>query len=89
MIQIELEKFPMFKSCLEFTQQLIRDESVYVFPGSPCFNFPGLLIFYSKINPLFKDNFLGFFRIVLTVTPQMINESVERIRGFCDRHLSK
>lgn len=42
MIKIELEKFPMFKSCLEFTQQLIREESVHVFPGHPCFNFPGL-----------------------------------------------
>ncbi|KAG5684608.1 hypothetical protein PVAND_013833 [Polypedilum vanderplanki] len=41
MIKIELEKFPKFKTCLEFTQQLIREQSVATFPGYPCFNFPG------------------------------------------------
>lgn len=38
---IEMEKFPEFKNCLEFTEGLIAEESVLVFPGSPCFNFPG------------------------------------------------
>jgi tyrosine aminotransferase len=41
MICIELDKFPEFNDCLEFTQQLIREESVHVFPGSPCFNYGG------------------------------------------------
>lgn len=41
MTQIDLEKFPKFDSCLEFTQQLIREESCHVFPGFPCFNYPG------------------------------------------------
>ncbi|KAL7027263.1 hypothetical protein ACKWTF_005384 [Chironomus riparius] len=43
MIQIELDKFPEFQSCLEFTQQLIREQSVLVFPGHPCFNYPGFM----------------------------------------------
>ncbi|CRK96860.1 CLUMA_CG009926, isoform A [Clunio marinus] len=41
MIRIDLEKFPKFSSCLEFTETLIREESVLTFPGVPCFNFPG------------------------------------------------
>jgi tyrosine aminotransferase len=41
MIKIELEKFPKSKTCLEFTQQLIREQSVATFSGYPCFNFPG------------------------------------------------
>lgn len=43
MIGIELDKFPEFKTCLEFTQQLIREQSVLVFPGDPCFNYPGYM----------------------------------------------
>jgi tyrosine aminotransferase len=41
MIQIELEKFPEFSSCLEFTEALISEESIQVFPGFPCFDFAG------------------------------------------------
>lgn len=41
MIKIELEKFPEFSTCLEFTEALITEQSVLVFPGQPCFNFPG------------------------------------------------
>lgn len=41
MIKIELEKFPEFSSCLEFSQGLIREQSVLLFPGFPCFNYPG------------------------------------------------
>lgn len=41
MIKVELEKFPEFKTCLEFTEGLIREQSVLLFPGVPCFNFPG------------------------------------------------
>lgn len=44
MVQVDIEKFPEFENCLEFTQHLIREESCHVFPGQPCFNFPGNLI---------------------------------------------
>lgn len=43
MIGIELNKFPEFSSCLEFTQNLIREQSVPTFPGDPCFFFPGYM----------------------------------------------
>lgn len=43
MAKIELEKFPKFSTCLEFTQQLIREQSVATFSGFPCFNFPGFM----------------------------------------------
>lgn len=43
MIKIELDKFPKYSSCLEFTEGLIREQSVLVFPGFPCFNFPGFM----------------------------------------------
>jgi tyrosine aminotransferase len=43
MIKIELEKFPDFATCLEFSEGLIREQSVLLFPGSPCFNFPGFM----------------------------------------------
>lgn len=43
MIGIDLDKFPEFNTCLEFTQQLIREQSVLVFPGDPCFNYPGFM----------------------------------------------
>jgi tyrosine aminotransferase len=41
MIKIQLEKFPDFSSCREFTEGLIQEQSVLLFPGSPCFNFEG------------------------------------------------
>lgn len=41
MIGIELEKFPGITSCFEFSQKLLNEQSVGVFPGSPCFSFPG------------------------------------------------
>jgi tyrosine aminotransferase len=43
MIRIDLDKFPEFETCFEFTQQLTREQSVLVFPGYPCFNFPGFM----------------------------------------------
>ncbi|CAG9802486.1 unnamed protein product [Chironomus riparius] len=41
MVKIELEKFPNIKNCLEFSKILLSEQSVSVFPGFPCFNFPG------------------------------------------------
>lgn len=41
MIRIDLKSFPEFSSCLDFTQGLIREQSVLTFPGYPCFEFPG------------------------------------------------
>lgn len=41
MIRIELDKFPKFSSCLDFTEALTKEQSVLTFPGFPCFNFPG------------------------------------------------
>lgn len=43
MIKIELDKFSEYSSCLEFTEGLIREQSVLIFPGFPCFNFPGFM----------------------------------------------
>lgn len=43
MIKVELEKFPEYSSCLEFSEALIREESVLLFPGVPCFHFPGFI----------------------------------------------
>lgn len=43
MIQIDLEKFPGFSSCQAFTEGLIAEQSVLLFPSSPCFNFPGFM----------------------------------------------
>lgn len=40
MIGIDLEKFPKFTSCLEFTQFLTKEQSVQTFPGFPCFFYP-------------------------------------------------
>ncbi|XP_070504600.1 tyrosine aminotransferase-like isoform X1 [Chironomus tepperi] len=41
MAKIELDKFPEIDTCLAFTQRLFHEQSVGVFPGFPCFNFPG------------------------------------------------
>lgn len=43
MIKIALERFPKFSSCLEFSEGLIAEQSVLLFPGYPSFNFPGFL----------------------------------------------
>lgn len=57
MIQIELDKFPEFESCLEFTQQLIREQSVLVFPGYPCFNYPGFMrIVLTVTDDMIKES---------------------------------
>ncbi|CAO1379127.1 unnamed protein product [Diamesa tonsa] len=43
MIGIDFKRFPQFSSCLEFTQAIIREQSVLTFPGAPCFDFPGFM----------------------------------------------
>lgn len=40
MIRIDLEVFPKFSSCLEFTNELTKEQSVLTFPGDPCFFYP-------------------------------------------------
>jgi tyrosine aminotransferase len=41
MTMIDLGKFPSVTSCREWTEKLIEEQSVLLFPGSPCFNFAG------------------------------------------------
>lgn len=41
MVGIELNHFPKFSTCLEFTQGLTAEQSVETFPGYPCFFFKG------------------------------------------------
>lgn len=43
MIGIELDKFPEFSSCLEFTQNLTREQSLQTIPGDPCLFYPGFI----------------------------------------------
>ena len=43
MTKIDLENFPEFKTCLEFSESLKKEQSVLLFPGAPCFNFPGFI----------------------------------------------
>ena len=42
MIGIEFDKFPKFKTCLEFMRGLAMEQSVFVFPGEVFF-FPGFI----------------------------------------------
>lgn len=39
MTLIDLKRFPCFVTCREWTEKLIEEESVLVFPGEPCFNY--------------------------------------------------
>lgn len=71
MTKIELERFPEFANCFEFTEALITEQSVLLFPGQPCFNF------------------LGFFRIVLTVPEELTIEACKRIQQFCEKHIKQ
>lgn len=48
MIGINLEHFPQFSSCLEFTEGLTVEQSVLTFPG-PCFNLPGYFRFVLTV----------------------------------------
>lgn len=48
MIGINLEHFPEFSSCLEFTESLTVEQSVLAFPG-PCFDFPGYFRFVLTV----------------------------------------
>lgn len=43
MVSIDLDKFPKFDSCLQFAQELIREQSVQTLPGYPCFYFANYL----------------------------------------------
>lgn len=43
MIEILLERFPEFSSCMEFTDGLIKEQSVLLYPSGPCFNYPGFM----------------------------------------------
>jgi tyrosine aminotransferase len=40
MIGVDIGKFPKYSTCLEFTQGLIKEQSVQTFPGFPCFFYP-------------------------------------------------
>lgn len=66
MIGIDLDHFPKYSTCLEFTQGLTKEQSVQTFPGFPCFFFA------------------SYFRIVLTVPGDLIEEACKRIKEFCE-----
>jgi tyrosine aminotransferase len=42
-IVLDLHKFPKIDTCLQFSQQLLKEQNVATFPGNPCFNFPGFI----------------------------------------------
>lgn len=48
MTKIELNNFPEISSCLEFVENLAKEQSVLAFPG-PCFDFPGYFRFVLTI----------------------------------------
>lgn len=48
MTKIELKRFPHFASCLEFVENLAKEQAVLAFPG-PCFDFPGYFRFVLTI----------------------------------------
>ena len=43
MIGLDLKNFPNISSCLEFTRKLTSEQSIMIFPGIPCLEFPGFL----------------------------------------------
>lgn len=48
MTKIELKNFPEFSNCVEFVENLAKEQSVLAFPG-PCFDFPGYFRFVLTI----------------------------------------
>ena len=42
MVKMDMERFPQFKSDLDFIEKLVSEESVYCLPGK-CFNYPGYM----------------------------------------------
>ena len=68
MIGIDTSRFPFGLNDMNFTEDLVREQSVFCLPGS-CFHYP------------------NYFRIVLTVPPEMIEEACLRINEFCRNKL--
>ncbi|XP_063719814.1 tyrosine aminotransferase-like [Symsagittifera roscoffensis] len=64
MVGIDTSKFGKDMNDLTFTQDLVKEQSVFCLPGS-CFHYP------------------NYFRIVLTVPPEMMEEACVRIDEFC------
>ena len=79
MVGISLEKFPEFKSCLEFTQGLIKEQSVETFPGFPCFFYPS----YFRIVLTVPEN-------LITESCKRIKEFCEiHFKSINEKHLLK
>jgi len=50
MVKVDMERFPQFKTDLDFIEKLVSEESVYCMPGK-CFNYPGYMRLVLTLPP--------------------------------------
>lgn len=67
MVGIDMPNFPDLESDVEFTQNMVTEQSVFCLPAA-CFQYP------------------GYFRVVLTVPAEKVDEACDRIEEFCRTH---
>ncbi|KAJ8954388.1 hypothetical protein NQ318_011061 [Aromia moschata] len=99
-VEIQMRKFPMFQSGLEFAQKMMEEESVFCLPGEANVENRKREEHSAKKTTGFcestvKDSKMliyncfaipGFMRIVLTIPEDLLREACVRIAEFCNRH---
>lgn len=93
-VGIDMDHFPDFKTDVDFTEQLVTEESVFCLPASVrnflslihvcVIEMHGVTLTPSVLCQAFE--YPNFFRIVVTVPEEMMVEACARIREFCQRH---
>ncbi|XP_060082304.1 tyrosine aminotransferase-like [Ylistrum balloti] len=67
MIGINKDNFPGVTNDIDFTEKMVKEQSVFCLPGQ-CFQYP------------------NFFRVVLTIPTEKLEEACQRITAFCKDH---
>lgn len=93
-----MDHFPDFKDDVDFTENLVTEQSVFCLPASVRHKIPSPAVFVHVPAPvsawlecfpyyvLQAFEYPNFFRIVVTVPQEMMVEACGRIRDFCQRH---
>lgn len=101
-IGIDIDHFPGIKDDVDFTEKLVKEQSVFCLPAKVKSLYSFILVFFCGYKCNFQHEcssqnfflsfqcfqFPNFFRIVLTIPKAKVSVACERIEEFCREHYS-
>lgn len=96
-MKLNIERMKDISDDIDFCFKLAKEESVIILPGMNIYSinlhFPLKNCTRRKVSKLFSSHYAGlavglknWIRITFAVEPSALEEAMERLKSFCERH---